>query len=106
MSVPKKVLVLLGLACVIAALLITATALAASGDYGVNTGASTQSSNNCGGTGQPACNITVNGYDFTYSHTESDGTQVYTFDDFDCTVYISTNGNSSGRGPECNQYQP
>ena len=85
----------------LATLLFAATALAASGDYGVATGSS-----NCGGTGQPACSITINGYDLTYSHTQSDGTQVYTFDDFSCTLYLHANGNSSGRGSECDQYDP
>ena len=86
------------------ALLVAAPAFAVSGDYGVNTRASAASG--CGGTSQPACNITVNGYDLTYSHTQSDGTQVYTFDDFSCTLYLHANGNSSGRGSECDQYQP
>ena len=83
---------------------LAAPALARSGDYGVNTGAS--ASSGCGGSGQPACTLNWSGYALTYSHTESWGDQVYTFDDFDCTVWISSNGNTSGRGPECDQYQP
>lgn len=84
-----------------AIMLATAPVLARGGDYGVATGGSS-----CGGTGQPACTLNWSGYALTYSHTESDGDHVYTFDDFDCTVYIHTNGNTSGRGPECDQYQP
>ena len=87
-----------------ALLLLAMPVYATRGDYGVNTGASAQSS--CGGSGQPACSLNWSGYTLTYSHTESDGTHVYTFDDFDCTAYIHTNGNTSGRGPECDQYQP
>lgn len=78
-----------------------APALATGGDYGVNTGASTAS--DCDGN---ECNITINGYALTYSHTESDGDLVYTFDDFDCTLWLHTNGDSSGRGAGCSQYQP
>ena len=90
---------LIGLAAI---LLLAATVYARSGDYGVATG----SSSSCGGTGEPACSLNWSGYGLTYSHTESDGDHVYTFDDFDCTVYIHTNGNTSGRGPECDQYSP
>ena len=89
----------------LAAIMIVAPAFARGGDYGVNTGASAQNSN-CGGTGQPACTLNWSGYTLTYSNTDSSGNQVYTFDDFDCTVYIHPNGNTSGRGPECDQYQP
>ncbi len=88
----------------LAALLFAAPVLARGGDYGVNTGGSANSS--CGGTGQPACTLNWSGYALTYSHTDSSNNQVYTFDDFDCTVYIHPNGNTSGRGPECDQYQP
>ena len=85
-------------------LLISAPAFAASGDYGVATGAS--SSSGCGGSGQPACTLNWSGYGLTYSHNYG-AYYVYTFDDFDCTVYIhSTSGSTSGRGAECNQYQP
>ncbi len=97
-------LVFLSSAVALIAILLAAPAFAVSGDYGVSTGASANSS--CGGTGQPACNITVNGYDLTYSHTASNGDVVYTFDDFSCTLYLHPNGNSSGRGSECDQYQP
>ena len=86
----------------LAALLGGATVLAASGDYGVATG----SSSSCGGTGEPACSLNWSGYGLTYSHTESDGDHVYTFDDFDCTFYFHPNGNVDRRGSECNQYQP
>ena len=92
------------LAIILITLLCAATIYASRGDYGVNTGAS--ASSGCGGTGQPACTLDWSGYALTYSSTQSDGTHVYTFDDFDCTVYIHTNGNTSGRGPECDQYQP
>ena len=84
------------------ALLIAMPAFARGGDYGVATGASS----NCGGTSQPACTMNWNGYGLTYSHTDADGDLVYTFDDFDCTVYGHPNGTWSGRGSECDQYQP
>lgn len=84
------------------ALMSLMTVYARSGDYGVATG----SSSSCGGTGEPACSLNWSGYGLTYSHTESDGDHVYTFDDFDCTVYVHPSGLTSGRGPECDQYQP
>ena len=101
----KRFIVFAALLIALAALMIGAQVMARGGDYGVNTGASAQSSS-CGGTGEPACSLNWSGYTLSYSHTESDGTHVYTFDDFDCTAYIHTNGNTSGRGPECDQYQP
>ena len=100
----RRLMVLAAAMILLAAIMIVGPAFARSGDYGVNTGASASSS--CGGSGQPACSLNWSGYTLTYSHTESDGTHVYTFDDFDCTVWIHTNGNTSGRGPECDQYQP
>ena len=100
----RAVLILSALLALAAIMLATATVLATGGDYGVNTGAAAQSG--CGSTGQPACTLNWSGYALTYQSTRSDGTHVYTFDDFDCTVYIHRNGNTSGRGPECDQYQP
>ena len=85
-------------------LAVAAPALARGGDYGVNTGAS--SSSGCGGTSQPPCTLNWSGYGLTYSHTDSDGDHVYTFDDFDCTAYGHPNGTWSARGTQCDQYQP
>ena len=97
----RKIVLMAALLALAAIFVLAAPVLARGGDYGVATGASS-----CGGTGQPACSLNWSGYALTYSSTQSDGTHVYTFDDFDCTVYIHTNGNTSGRGPECDQYQP
>ena len=97
----RKIAVIVALLALAAIFVLAAPALARGGDYGVATGASS-----CGGTGEPACSLNWSGYGLTYSHTESDGDHVYTFDDFDCTVYVHPNGGNSGRGPECDQYQP
>ena len=105
MIIDKLRLTTMATAIFLLAALAIAPAFARGGDYGVNTGASGQNSN-CGGSGQPACTLNWSGYALTYSHTESWGDHVYTFDDFDCTVWISSNGNTSGRGSECDQYQP
>ncbi len=86
-------------------LALGAPVLAVSGDYGVNTGASAQSSS-CGGTSQPPCTLNWHGYGLTFVHVESNGDIEYQFDDFDCTVWEHSDGTFSGRGPECDQYQP
>ena len=102
---PKRLIVLATALFALALIIVFAPAFATGGDYGVNTGASAATSG-CGGTSQPACTLNWNGYGLTYSHTDSDGDLVYTFDDFDCTVYGHPNGTWSGRGSECDQYQP
>ena len=85
-------------------LLISAPAFAASGDYGVDTGASAASS--CGGSGQPACTLDWSGYGLSFVRVQ--GTyHVYDFDDFRCTAYInSSTGAVLLRGDQCSQYQP
>ena len=76
-------------------------ALAASGDYGVNTGASAASSQ-CGGRGQPPCSITYGGYTATF-RTISNGYAVYSFT-FSCNLLVDSSGNKSVTGSECSQY--
>ncbi len=100
-----RLMILRGALIALGLLALAAPVYARSGDYGVNTGASAASSN-CGGTSQPACSMNWNGYGLTFSHVDADGDLVYTFDDFDCTVYGHPNGTWSGRGSECDQYQP
>ena len=100
----KRPIICLALLTALFVLMAAAPTLARSGDYGVATGASTSSQ--CGGTSQPACTMNWNGYGLTFSHIDGDGDLVYTFDDFDCTVYGHANGSWSGRGSECDQYQP
>ena len=84
------------LVALLAILLIAATAFAASGDYGVNTG-----STNCGGSGPP-CVMTYNGHSLSYDASNSDGSVSYQFDDFDCVAVVASNGWITLGGNECN----
>lgn len=94
-----------GVILALAALLLLATPVfAGRDDYGVNIGDSTISQ--CGGAGEPSCTLNVFGYGLSYMYTEPWGDHVYIFDDFACIVWVHPNGGSSGRGPECDQYQP
>ena len=81
-----------------AALLIGASVLANSGDYGVNTGASTQST--CGGSG-PSCTISYNGHSASFQVTNNDGSHSYQFDDYDCVAVVSPSGSITIGGNEC-----
>ena len=80
-------------------ILLAAAAFGASGDYGVNTGASAASSG-CGGSGPP-CSITVNGHPASYQSTNDNGSVIYKFDNYDCTAIASTFGVILGNGSEC-----
>ncbi len=86
----------------LALLALALPALAASGDYGVSTGASAQSASSCGGRGQPACSITYGGYTATF-RTISGGYAVYSFS-FSCELLMDTSGNKTVTGSQCSQY--
>ena len=97
-----RVVVLACALTVIAALLfVVAPALAASGDYGVATGASAASSQ-CGGRGEPPCSITHGGYTATF-RTISNGYAVYSFT-FSCELLLGTDLSRTVVGSECSQY--
>ena len=85
---------------VLAALaLLAMTAFATSTDYGVNTGASAQTT--CGGTSGPSCTISYNGHSASWTATNNDGSASYSFDDYDCTAVLATNGAITIGGEEC-----
>ncbi len=90
---------------VLAALAFAGPVFASSGDYGVNTGASSQS-DHCLMNENIPCFLNWNGYGLTFA-SASNGWAKYTFDDFDCTVTlnISNHSQNGARGPECDQYQ-
>lgn len=100
-----RLMILCAALIVLAGLVSLPPALAVGGDYGVTTGGAAASSN-CGGTSQPACTLNWHGYGLTFVHVESNGDIEYQFDDFNCTVWQHSDGTYSGRGPECDQYQP
>lgn len=78
-------------------------ASARSGDYGVNMGVSAQRSASCGGTGQPACSITMNGYTASFRTVDADGRIIYSFT-FWCNLVIDADGTENLFGAECDQY--
>ena len=80
----------------LALLALALPALAASGDYGIATGASST----CGGSGPP-CVMTYNGHPLSYQATNSDGSVSYTFDDFACVAVVASNGWITLGGNEC-----
>ena len=101
MRINRKFTTCVGIALTLLALmLLAAPAFAASGDYGVATGASAASS--CGGRGQPACSITHGGYTATF-RTISNGYAVYSFT-FSCELLLDVNLNRTVTGSECSQY--
>lgn len=107
-QINRRLTVVASFVLVLVLLLMAATALASSGDYGVNTGGSTESSTDCNsdGVGNIPCTLNWSGYGLTFTGA-SNGWAYYSFDDFDCNVSIwLATGQSGARGSECNQYQP
>ncbi len=97
----KKRAILAAALMALALLVIVATVLATSGDYGIATGSSTT----CGGSG-PSCTISYNGHPASYDSTNNDGSVQYNFDDYDCSAVVATDGTITiGGGSECASVQ-